>query len=111
MIIAILSEDVRFCSDLATVCFENNFEFIFINNDLNNTNRDVDCIILDLDQPIDHPTNNLHKNSEKNSLVIGVKSIPKKSDILKAKTIGCLMVLAKTNFKSNLVDVVNRFKG
>ena len=43
-------------------------------------------------------------------MIFGVMSMPNKSNILEAKNAGCLIVLTKSNFSANLLDIINRSK-
>ena len=109
MLIQVLSEDVRLCSDLATICIDNDFDIKFIEDDFK-VNPNADYVILDLDKSFDVMIEKCLEYSKNSFLIFGVMTIPTKSDILNAKEAGCLMVLTKSTFASNLIDIIKKSK-
>ena len=71
---------------------------------------DIDCIVLDLDNNLKESLNKCIKHYKNYNLVLGAISMPTKSSILKAKDAGCLMVLTKSNFSANLLDILNKIQ-
>ena len=109
MIIAVLSEDVKFCNDLAIMCSDNEFQIKFI-EDNHDIDSDINCIVLDLDQSAKLLMDKCREYSRESYLIFGAMSVPTKSEILTAKDAGCLMVLTKSNFTANLVDIIHKSK-
>ena len=109
MLIVVSSNDMTLCSELAVMCSNNSFNILFINkyDDL----KDIpDCIVLDLDNNIDSTLNECRDYYKNHHMIFGVMSMPTKSNILKAKKAGCLMVLTRLNFSANILDIINRSK-
>ena len=105
MNIGILSDDVMFCSSLASTCLDNNFSIKFM--DLSSSlDSHLDYVVVDLDYSVDSALLKCKEYSDGDCLVFGAISQPTKSNILKAKRVGCLMVLTKSNFSANLIDII-----
>ena len=105
--IAVKSNDIMLCNQLAIMCNENNFEITFSNEDCDFPIK-PDCIIIDLDSNLDDSLRICKQYFKNHKIILGALSVPTKSTILKAKKAGCLMVLTKSNFSANLLDIVRK---
>ena len=105
MKIGIISEDIRLCHQLALMCYENDLEIIFISQ-LDDLMDNLDYVVIDIDMGAEESIKKCRKYSNINCTVFGVTSYPKKSTILNAKKSGCLIVLTKSNFSDNLLDII-----
>ena len=107
MRIGVRSEDVRLCNQLAVMCNENNFKIIFINED-DDVINDIDYVVIDIDTDIDSAVEKCSEYDKIKSMVFGVITTPTKSIILRAKDAGCLIVLTRSNFSANLLDIIKK---
>ena len=107
MKIGVVSEDLSFCHQLATMCFENKFEIIFVNIH-DNIIEDLKIIIIDLESDVDKCIECCKYYHKSKVVIFGAVASLKKSITLKAKDAGCLVVLPKSNFPSNIVDIINK---
>ena len=92
---------------LCKTIYCNDFKIIFIDRN-SKLNTNIDCIVLDLDESMNIVIEKCKEYKKNNHLILGAMSMPTKSDILRAKEAGCLMVLTKSNFSANLVDIINK---
>ena len=107
LVVGVCSEDVQLCNQLAVMCHENNFKIIFISQG-EEPSDNFDYAVLDIDLNMNLAMDMCRKYSQNNCRVFGVTVMPKKTTILEAKEAGCLMVLTKSNFASNLVDIISK---
>ena len=107
--IAVQSNDIRLCNQLAVMCSENNFEIMFVNEDYQFSDN-PDCIIIDFDDNLEKSLEECKKYFKNHKIILGALSVPTQSAILKAKKAGCLMVLTKSNFSANLLDIIKKIR-
>ena len=107
MQVGVVSEDIHLCNQLAVMCDENNFKVVFIGQN-DELIKNLDCIIIDMDLDVDLAVNRCKEYSKMNLMIFGVTSITTKSIFLKGKEAGCLMVLSKSNFATNLADIISK---
>ena len=103
------SEDIQLSNQLAVMCFENNFKITFIDQ-IEQGPGDFDYVVLDIDLDMNLAMGICEKYSKSNCKIFAVTAMPKKSIILEAKKMGCLMVLTKSNFAANLSDIISKSK-
>ena len=104
MKLGIISEDVRLCHQLAIMSYDNDYKIHFIDQ-FDDASKGLDCVVVDIDE--DHAIQKCKDYSPK-CMVIGAVAEPRKSIILNAKKAGCLIVLTKVNFSSNLLDILKK---
>ena len=107
--IAVQSNDIRLCNQIAVMCSENNFEIVFINEDYQFPDK-PDYIIVDLDDNLEKSLVECKKYFKNHKIILVALSVPIQSTILKAKKAGCLMVLIKSNFSANVLDIIKKIR-
>tara|TARA_B100001250_G_C19703756_1_gene745989 strand:- start:308 stop:637 length:330 start_codon:yes stop_codon:yes gene_type:complete len=109
MNLGIFSEDIMFCSSLASMCLDNNLSIKFMDFS-SNLDFSLNYVIVDLDFSIHLALLKCKEYSDGDYFIFGAISNPTKANILKAKKAGCLMVLTKSNFAANLIDIIAKVK-
>lgn len=109
MKVGVISEDVRLCNQLAILCHDNNLKIEFIRHE-DKVFKELDYVVIDIDLDQSLFIQKCKDYSKINIKVLGAISIPIQSIILESKKAGCLIVLTKNNFASNLIDIINRAK-
>ena len=107
MKIGIISEDIRLCHQLALMCNENDIEIIFISQS-DDLIDNLNYVVIDIDIGEEESIKKCSEYNNINCTVFGVTEFPKKSIILNAKKAGCLIVLTKSNFSDNLLDIIKK---
>tara|TARA_Y100000994_G_scaffold228901_1_gene213497 strand:+ start:29 stop:358 length:330 start_codon:yes stop_codon:yes gene_type:complete len=107
MKIGVISEDLFFCHQLAAMCFENKLQIIFINIH-DKIIEDLKIVIIDLESNMDEHIEYCKHYHNSKIIIFGAIVSLKKSITLKAKDAGCLVVLPKSNFPSNILDIINK---